>query len=173
MVPWAAARSLYGIGRPGQISGEIVRTNVASYWPTLRALAEHAFAPSVFNLVFPLWLVAVALHRRAGLDNKFLLLPLLALWQIGGLTLVYVTGPVNLQWMIGSSIDRVLSQVAPLALLGAALVFASYYDRAEARLAPPPPPPKPAPGKKRQRRGGRLPPGAKSGRLEMEEWPSG
>ena len=39
--------------------------------------------------------------------------------------------------MIGSSLDRVLSQVAPLALLAAALAFASYYDAAEARLAKP------------------------------------
>ncbi len=134
VIPWSFARSHFGIGRPGQLSKEIVETNISSYWPTLKALLEHAFAPSVFNLVFPLWLLAVILHRRAGLDRKFLLLPLLVVWQLFGATMVYVTGPVNLQWMIGSSLDRVLSQIVPLALLCAALVVASYYNAAESRL---------------------------------------
>jgi hypothetical protein len=132
VVPWSVARSLYGIKRPGQLSGEILRTNVTSYWPTLRAVVEHAFAPEVFNLVFPLLLVAVVLHRRAGLDWKFLVLPALVIWQVLGVTWVYVTGPVNLQWMIGSSLDRVLSQIAPLALLGGAVVFGAYYGAVEA-----------------------------------------
>jgi hypothetical protein len=132
--PWAVARSLYGVQRPGQLSGEIVQTNVASYWPTLQALVEHSFAPGVLNLVFPLWIAAVVLHRRAGLDWKFLVLPFLVVWQLFGVTLVYVTGPVNLQWMIGSSLDRVLSQIAPLALLGAGAVAGSWYEEAESRL---------------------------------------
>jgi hypothetical protein len=132
VVPWAVARSLYGIRRPGQLSGEILQTNLPSYWPTLKALVEHAFAPEVFNLVFPLWLAALALHRRAGLDWKYLALPALVLWQLLGVTLVYITGPVSLRWMIGSSLDRVLSQIAPLALLGAAVVFGAY-DEARSR----------------------------------------
>jgi hypothetical protein len=135
VIPWAAARSLYGVKRPGQLSGEIVQTNAGSYWPTVRALVEHAFAPSIFNLAFPLCLLALFLYRRAGLDRRFLILPALVMWQLFGVTLVYVTGPVNLQWMIGSSLDRVLSQIAPLALLAAALAFAAYYTKAEARLA--------------------------------------
>ncbi len=142
VAPWVAARGLYGIRRPGQLSTEIVQTNVASYLPTLKALIEHAFAPSVFNLAFPMLLLAVALHRRAGLDAKFLLLPALVAWQMLGVAWVYITGPISLQWMIGSSLDRVLSQIVPLALLSAAVVFASYYDRAEARLAAPAPPAK-------------------------------
>lgn len=147
VVPWSVARSLYGVKRPGQLSGEIAQTNVASYWPTVKALLEHAFAPSIFNLAFPLWILALLLHRRAGLDRRFLMLPLLVLWQLFGVTLVYVTGPINLQWMIGSSLDRVLSQIAPLALLSAALVFAAYYNAAEAKLAAP----APTPAKKRRK----------------------
>lgn len=132
ILPWALARSLTGVKRPGQLSSEFVQTNVAAYWPTLKALVEHAFAPSIMNLAFFLWLAAFLLYRRAGLDHRFLLLPGLVLWQLAGVCLVYVTGPVSLQWMIGSSLDRVLSQVAPLALLCAAVPFASYYERAEA-----------------------------------------
>ncbi len=150
--PWWLARSLYGIRRPGQLTGEILRTNVTSYWPTLQALVEHAFAPEVFNLVFPLWLVAVALHRKAGLDWKFLLLPALVMWQLFGVALVYVTGPVRLAWMIGSSLDRVLSQIAPLALLAAAVVFGSWYGREEARLAAAKATPKPQAKAKKGRR---------------------
>jgi len=135
VLPWSLARSLYGVRRPGQLSAEIVQTNLASYWPTLKALVEHAFAPPVFQLAFPFALLAVILYRRAGLDWRFLTLPALMVWQLAGATLVYVTGPVNLQWMIGSSLDRVLSQVAPLALLAAGAVFTSYYDREEKRLA--------------------------------------
>ncbi|HYM12833.1 MAG TPA: hypothetical protein VEU62_18995 [Bryobacterales bacterium] len=147
VVPWAVARSLYGVKRPGQLSGEIVQTNVTSYWPTVKALVEHAFAPSIFNIAFPLCLLAVLLHRRFGLGPRFLVLPLLVLWQLFGVTLVYVTGPINLQWMIGSSLDRVLSQIAPLALLSAALVFAAYYNVAEARVVASSAPAKKAPGK--------------------------
>lgn len=142
VVPWAIARSLYGVKRPGQLSGEIVHTNLPSYWPTVSALLGSAFSPSAFNLAFPLWILAAILYRRAGLDRNFLVVPLLVLWQLFGVTLVYVTGPVNLQWMIGSSLDRVLSQIAPLALLSGALAFASYYNAAEARLTAPPPPKK-------------------------------
>jgi hypothetical protein len=129
--PWALARNLYGIRRPGQLSGEILQTNFPSYWPTLKALVEHAFAPEVFNLVFPLWLAALVLHRRVGLHWKYLVLPALVVWQLLGVTLVYITGPVSLQWMIGSSLDRVLSQIAPLALLGTAVAFGAYYKEAE------------------------------------------
>jgi hypothetical protein len=152
--PWALARSLYGIKRPGQLSGEILQTNVASYWPTLKSLAQHAFAPEVFNLVFPLFLAAVLLYRKAGLDWTFLLLPALVVWQMFGVTLVYVTGPVSLQWMIGSSLDRVLSQIAPLALLGPALAFAAWYGALEAKPAAalkPPPAKSPARAKKAKR----------------------
>jgi hypothetical protein len=133
VIPWAVARGLYGVRAPGQLSGEIVRTNTASYWPTLQALVEHSFAPAVLNLVFPLWIAALLFYRKAGLDWKYLALPLLVVWQLFGVTLVYVTGPVNLQWMIGSSLDRVLSQIAPLALLAAGIVVGTYYQAAEAK----------------------------------------
>ncbi len=144
VTPWVAARSVYGVKRPGELSGEMMRTNIASYGPTVKDIFEHAFTTAppdafgsrvwLFNLAFPFCLLAVFLYRRAGLDRRFWALPALACWQLFGVSLVYVTGPVNLQWMIGSSLDRVLSQIAPLALLAAALAFASYYSRAEARL---------------------------------------
>jgi hypothetical protein len=147
VVPWALARSLYGVKRPGQLSGEIVQTNANSFWPTLQALIQHALLPAppdptgsrvwLFNLAFPLCVLALFLYRRAGLDYRFLLLPFLVAWQLFGVTLVYVTGPVSLQWMIGSSLDRVLSQIAPLALFSAALVFAEFYKTAEARVPAP------------------------------------
>ncbi len=152
VAPWDLARRLYGVKRPGQLSGEIVKTNITSYWPTVSAMIQHAFAPSLFNLSFAFCLLAVLLHRRVGWGaleaRRFLLLPLLVLWQLCGITLVYVTGPVSLQWMIGSSLDRVLSQIAPLALLAPALAFAAYYRAAEERRAAPPPP---APAKKRRK----------------------
>jgi|GEM_PF-1090302 len=147
VAPWVAARNVYGVKRPGELSGEMMRTNIASYGPTVKAIFDHAFTPAppdalgsriwLFNLTFPLCVLAVFLYRRAGLDQRFWVLPALACWQLFGVSLVYVTGPVNLQWMIGSSLDRVLSQIAPIALLAGALVFASYYNAAEARLGIP------------------------------------
>ena len=99
-----------------------------------------------------LWIAAVVLHRKAGLDWKFLVLPVLVVWQLFGVTLVYVTGPVNLQWMIGSSLDRVLSQIAPLALLGSGIVVGRWYQAAEARTPVPEKEAAPVPRKKQGRK---------------------
>ncbi len=51
----------------GLIFGRVTYLGMASYWPTLKALVEHAFVPSVFNLAFPLLLLSLVLYRRAGL----------------------------------------------------------------------------------------------------------
>ena len=50
------------------------------------------------------------------------ILPGFVIWQLSGLLGAYVGGRNDIQWWIGTSLDRILAQVAPLALLTPALL---------------------------------------------------
>jgi hypothetical protein len=62
----------------------------------------------------------------------FWTLPALVLWHLGGALLAYSTGRNDLAWWLGTSADRILAQIAPVALLCGAVVFAHWMSEAEA-----------------------------------------
>jgi len=77
----------------------------------------------------------VVLFRRAGLDWRWCLLPGLVGWQMLGLLGAYVAGRNEIQWWIGTSLDRILAGVAPLALLGPAVLAGAWAAARESQEA--------------------------------------
>jgi hypothetical protein len=80
-------------------------------------------------------------------NRAFWLLPGLACWQFLGALMAYATGRNDLDWWLRTSADRLLSQIAPLCLLTAAVAFGLWFEG-----QPPGPAAKPAPAAKRRKR---------------------
>ena len=138
-MPWIVLRQVYGVPGSDLWTGTL---NWANLWPGLLSFGQ-AFDLGRYNLTFWLLLAAVALYRRVGLDRRWLVVPGLVVWQLGGLLGAYLAGRNELQWWIGTSLDRVLAQVAPLALWGAAVVAGAVKE--------PAPAPGPKPGGRKRR----------------------
>jgi hypothetical protein len=117
VLPWTALRQVYGVPGSDLWTG---RLNWANLWPGLQSFGQ-AFHLGRYNLTFWLLPAAALLYRRVGVDHRWLLLPGLVAWQLAGLLGAYLSGRNELAWWIGTSLDRILAQVAPLALLASAL----------------------------------------------------
>jgi hypothetical protein len=118
ILPWVILRRVYGVPGPDLWTGSL---NWSNLWPGLQSFGQ-AFDLGRYNLTFWLVMAGLALYRRLGLDHRWLLLPGLVVWQLAGLLGAYLAGRNDLQWWIGTSLDRILAQVAPLALLASAAV---------------------------------------------------
>ena len=136
VVPWMVARRLYDVPGSDIVAGPLAWRNLG---PGLESILLQAAKPSVYNLTFWFFLASLPLFRRAGLDGRWWLLPGLAFWQLAGLAGAYLSGRNEIQWWIGTSLDRILSQIAPLALLAPALVTAAWATRRAAVTAKKPP----------------------------------
>lgn len=145
VLPWMILRQVYGVPGSDLWTG---RLNWANLWPGVLSFGK-AFDLGRYNLTFWLLVAAGALYRRVGLDHRWLVLPGLVVWQLGGLLGAYLAGRNELQWWIGTSLDRVLAQVAPVALLGAAVVAGAVQEPAPAPAVAKAPGPKSG-GRKRR-----------------------
>lgn len=102
----------------------------------LRTMIGKALQPGLFSLCFVLLFgVAIAI-RVLRLAPGFWILPGLVLWHLSGALLAYSTGRNDIHWWLGTSADRILSQVAPLALLPVACVFGRWEERASEETPP-------------------------------------
>ena len=99
----------------------------------LRTLLTRVFQWNEFQLsallLFGAAAAAIILRPRPA----FWIPVLLVGWQVGGALLVYATGANDLTWWLGTSADRVLSQLIPLALLPAMLLYSEWSERLEQR----------------------------------------
>ncbi len=103
----------------------------------LRTLLSKAFQPGLCNLAFFAMVGAALAVRPLALSPRFLVLPGLVLWHLSGALLAYSTGRNDIHWWLGTSADRILSQVIPLALLPAAWVFGRWIEQARERKQQP------------------------------------
>jgi hypothetical protein len=60
----------------------------------------------------------------AKVPRAFWSLPAFVAWHLFGALLAYATGQNDIAWWLETSGDRILSQVAPLALFSGAMAFA-------------------------------------------------
>jgi hypothetical protein len=129
LLPWFALRHAYGIEAAGFTPGAAFQP--ALFLVAARSLLMKAFAPHAFSLTFFLFVAAAAaaFFRR---KTSALAVPLaLVCWHILGALLAYSTGRNEIQWWLETSADRILAQIAPLALLPPALVFSSWQRESE------------------------------------------
>src|SRR5262249_52923443 len=92
----------------------------------LESIVGEAAKVNVYNLTFWLLAASMLLFRRAGLGGAWWLLPGLVFWQMVGLLGAYLSPRNDIQWWIGTSLHRILSQIAPLALLAPAVALAAW-----------------------------------------------
>jgi hypothetical protein len=94
----------------------------------LTTLAGMAADPRMFNLTFWLLLGAMAAAPVLRVSREYWILPALVAWHLLGALLAYGTGRNEIQWWLGTSANRILAQVAPLALLPAAVVLGRWIE---------------------------------------------
>ncbi len=126
VVPWIVLRRVYNV--PGSDllgSGPLIWSNLG---PGIRSIVGQAFHTGPYNLTFWLLAAGLLLFGRARAGVTWWLAPGLVLWQWIGLLGAYLSGRNEIQWWIGTSLDRILAQVAPLALLGSALLAAAWSE---------------------------------------------
>ncbi|MEX2299672.1 MAG: hypothetical protein WD733_01975 [Bryobacterales bacterium] len=133
MAIWHLFRQAYDVEAAGF-------TLAASFQPeffriALRTMISKAFQPGLVGLSFVLLAGAALATRGLRLAAGFWIVPGLVLWHLSGALLAYSTGRNDIHWWLGTSADRILSQVVPLALLPAAWVFGRWAAQAaESRL---------------------------------------
>ena len=125
VLPWILVRRVYDVPGADLWTG---RLNWANLLPGLASF-RRAFDLGRYNLAFWSLAAAAVLYRRAGLDHRWLLLPALVAWQLAGLLGAYLGGRNEIGWWIATSLDRVLAQVAPLALLASAVAAGAWLAR--------------------------------------------
>jgi len=131
VVPWLALRHAYGVPGTDVVGGTLALGNL---WPGVEGILRQAVKPNVYNWTFWLLAASLFLFRRASLDSGWWLLPGAVFWQLLGLIGAYLSSRNEIEWWIGTSLDRILSQVAPLALLAPALVAGAWSSILQSRL---------------------------------------
>ena len=151
LLPWTILRAGHGVEAAGFTMGFHFDPKLFSI--AAAALVSEALRWDLFVLTFVLLTAAAVAAALLRMAAAFWILPGLVLWHLSGALMAYSTGQNDLQWWLGTSADRILAQVTPLALLPAALVFSHWIERQNA--AKPPTEgteTKPVPGRKREKR---------------------
>jgi hypothetical protein len=129
LAPWVIVRQVYGVEAAEFVPG--VEFEASLFWTTLYTLAANAVDLNLFNLTFWVLLGATGAAVKIHPPKAFWILPGLTLWHLAGALLAYATGRNDLAWWLGTSADRILSQVAPLALLSGAIIFGAAIEQAQ------------------------------------------
>jgi len=130
LLPWTIVRAGHGVEAAGFAMG-------FNFDPKLFAVAADALLTEalrwdLFVLTFVLLAAAALGAALLRMPAAFWILPGLVAWHLSGALTAYATGQNDLQWWLGTSADRILAQVVPLALLPAAVVFSSWIERQSA-----------------------------------------
>ncbi len=97
---------------------------------SLRTLAAKAGELGSYSLTVYLFVASLVASVRLKPVGSFWIVPGLVLWQLLGALLAYATGRNDIQWWLGTSADRILAQIAPLALMPAAFVMSHWRQQA-------------------------------------------
>ena len=151
LLPWTIVRAGHGVEAAGFAMGFNFDPKLFSIAGA--ALLSEALRWDLFVLAFVLLAAAALGAAFLRMATAFWILPGLVAWQLSGALLAYSTGESDLQWWLGTSADRILAQVVPLALLPAALVFSQWMERQHCGKTPAQQPEtKPVGGRKREKR---------------------
>ncbi len=115
---WSWTRSAFGVEAAGFALG--VDFQPALFAAAATSMVSKALAPGSFVLAFPLAAAAVAALAWRRAPAHYWIPSALLGWQLAGALLAYATGRNEIQWWLETSGDRILAQLAPLAILSAA-----------------------------------------------------
>lgn len=114
---WSIVRSSAAVEAAGFTPG--LDFDGALFGRAAEYLTERAFTFSEFGLAFLLLPAATAVLLWRRRDWTSWPIVVLATAQLGGALLAYATGRNEIEWWLGTSADRLLLQVIPLAVLAA------------------------------------------------------
>ena len=151
LLPWTIVRTGHGVQAAGFAIGFNFDPQLFSI--AVAALVTESLRWDLFVLTFVLFVAAAVGAALLRMATGFWILPGLVAWHLFGALMAYSTGQNDLQWWLGTSADRILAQIVPLALLPVALVFSEWIERQNAGKTPTKEPKtKPVPGRKREKR---------------------
>lgn len=130
--PWIYVRETHEIAAADFVP--LLQFEPELFWVSLQAMTAAAARPSLANLTFYLFAAALAAAVVLKLRRPFWLLPGFVFLHLGAALLAYATGRNEIDWWLQSSLDRILAQIVPLALLTPALVFSTWSQRVKERL---------------------------------------
>ena len=150
LVPWFLTKQSYGIQATEFIPGLNLRWDL--FLGSLPALLDKAFDTDLFVLTFVLFAATLIAAKPLGAPWRVWLLPALVFWQLLGALLAYASGINDIEWWLATSADRVVAQIAPVALL-APVALVSHWLSREAPEEPPASVPRAGQKTKRRRKG--------------------
>ena len=142
---WHIFRQAYDVEAAGFTLGASFQAEF--FRIALRTLISKTLEPGLFGLCFVLLAGAAIAVRVLRLAPGFWIVPGLVFWHLCGALLAYSTGRNEIHWWLDTSADRILSQVAPLALLSAAWAFGRWAGQAQPQREAPAEPGEPRRGK--------------------------
>lgn len=124
ILPWSAYKTALGLG-----SDYVQSMGPGVFFSNLSRLGEiipyaGAFMflkPGVIGLGWWAYAASALLSVRSLISARTLTLHALILGQLGAYVFVYIITPVDLKWHLGTSLDRLVLHLIPLAMLAAAL----------------------------------------------------
>jgi len=135
MASWSLVRGAYGVEAAGFAPGLSFQLDLFTL--SLKTLVARSFNPTLFALAFYMFAAAMLLWKPLKGPLEFWSLPAIVFAQLGAALLAYSTGRNDIDWWLGTSADRILSQVAPLALLPVAVMLGHWSDQTVEAPEPP------------------------------------
>ncbi|CAG0928661.1 hypothetical protein PLCT1_00807 [Planctomycetaceae bacterium] len=124
IIPWSVYKSSYGLGSEyvESMGASVFFSNLARLGQIIPYGADFMFLKTgVMGLVWWAWALAAVAGFRDVLSSKSAVMHWLILGQLSVYVFVYIITPVDLKWHLGTSFDRLLLHLAPLALLAASV----------------------------------------------------
>ncbi|CAG1065444.1 hypothetical protein BAC1_01025 [uncultured bacterium] len=126
ILPWSVYKAAHGLG-----SEYVENMGPAVFFSNLKRLGQIVpymagfmfLKPGVTGLVWWAWVITAILGLRTALSARTVLLQGLILGQLAIYVFVYVITPVDLKWHLGTSLDRLVLHMVPLAMFAAAVTL--------------------------------------------------
>lgn len=124
ILPWSVYKAVLGLGNEyvQSMGTGVFFSNLTRLGQIIPYMAVFLFLkPGVMGLVWWAWAASTVLSLRLVISSKTLALHSLILGQLGIYIFVFIITPVDLNWHLATSVDRLLLHFIPLAMLAAAL----------------------------------------------------
>ncbi len=125
---WFAVRATHGVEAAGFVPG--AGFDLGLFTTAAGTMASKALSPNGFALAFPLFLATCSIAMVGRVSLARWAPSTLVLAHIAAALLAYSTGRNEISWWLETSADRVLAQIAPLAIVAAAAVLAPWLETA-------------------------------------------
>jgi hypothetical protein len=132
IVPWFLYREALSLRSDfaGSYNLTVFFDNIERFPVVFAAFMRAAFLDTaLYGLTWHLYVVVMLLTLRRGFSSPDGVLNILVVCQAGAYAFVYIITPSDLSWHIGTSLDRVIMHLVPLALFSSALGLDTLFGK--------------------------------------------